>query len=250
MKKLIIGNWKCNPDTLERAVRLARETERIAVKTKNAEVVVAPPFPFLERANGVLKKAKLGAQDLFWEDVGAYTGAVSWRQLFHLGVTTVIVGHSERRRLMGETDAIVAKKVESLRKSGLRTVLCVGEPREVRRRGMAAAIKFVERQLRACLPGGAFVGQLAVAYEPIWAIGTGTPDSPRSAADMARFIKKTLTRQVRDVPVLYGGSVKRGNAREFLLMPEIGGALVGGASLDAREFGEIIRIAGSGKYKR
>ncbi|RJP45944.1 triose-phosphate isomerase [Candidatus Parcubacteria bacterium] len=227
MKKLLAANWKMNPDFEDEAVRLARlEDER--------GVVICPPFPFLGGVGRALKRAALGAQDLFWEKGGAYTGEVSAIMLKGLGARYVIVGHSERRRL-GETDDAVNRKLKAALKAGLRPILCVGEPREARRKGVAAARVHIRRQLRLGLKG--IRKRIVIAYEPIWAIGTGKSDSPRESAAIARFIKTAVRPKPR---VLYGGSVASQNARSFLQYKEIDGALVGGASLRGKEFKKII----------
>jgi len=253
MKELIIANWKMNPRTEKEAVRLAKETEKKTRGLKNAEVVIAPPFVFLEAVGKILKpitynlKPKLGAQDIFWKEKGAYTGEVSSQELKSLGVKYVIVGHSERR-LAGETDTEISWKVAAGLKAGLRVVLCVGEPWSVRKRGLAAAKRFVENQFQKDLKGiknyKLKTKNLIIAYEPVWAIGTGRADKPKDAVEMARFIKKSLVVSHKSkVRVLYGGSVNSKNARAFLSPKEIDGALVGKASLKAGEFGRIVRTA-------
>lgn len=208
---------------------------------KGAEVVVCPSFPYLAAFSG---KAgfKLGAQDVFWENLrsgGAYTGEISAAMLKDFGAEYVIVGHSERRAL-GETDYIVNKKLKTALSAGLKVILCVGEAKEVRKRGFAAARGFVRNELRARLSGvkKKFLKNIAVAYEPIWAIGTGLADKPKDAAEVAGFIKKLLP-----VRVLYGGSVSSKNAEKFLAQKEIDGALVGGASLDPKEFKKIVEAS-------
>ncbi|MBI2036961.1 MAG: triose-phosphate isomerase [Candidatus Liptonbacteria bacterium] len=243
MKKLLIANWKANPDSPAHALALARKIHAGIPLGKDVDVVIAPPFPFLQLVGGALTRAELGAQDLFWEDLGPYTGEVSWRQLKHFGVKYAIVGHSERRALAGETDEMINKKVRAALEAGIAPVLCVGEPKEVRKNGIAAAKRYVAAQLEKDLDG-VRKGRVAIAYEPIWAIGTGTPDSPRSAAEMIHYIRGRVPREVRKrLRVLYGGSLMAANADAFLKEPEIEGALVGGASLNPRDFIKIINIA-------
>ena len=226
MKKLIIANWKMNPQTAREAVKLARAEDRKGV-------VIAPPFPFIEDVGKILKRAKLGAQDAFWVAQGAYTGEVSPRQLKRARVSYVIVAHSERRAL-GETDAMVGKKVSAVLTEGLTPVVCVGEPWSVRKKGLAGAKRYVARQLRAALKGIS-AKRVIVAYEPLWAIGTGKADRPAEAAAMAMFIK-----HFKVGCVLYGGSVTSKNASAFLRERALAGALVGGASLHPRDFAKII----------
>lgn len=220
-----------NPRTVGEAVRLASAYDK-------SGVVVAPPFVFLESVGLKLKKASLGAQDLFWEEAGPYTGEVSWDQLKRLKVRCAIVGHSERRRL-GETDGAINKKIVVALKHGFKAILCVGERWAVRKKGVRSAKAFVASQLKKDLAGVRRSKELIVAYEPVWAIGTGKNDHPESASEMASFIKS----RVRGVRVLYGGSVNGRNARSFLKMPDIDGLLVGGASLRIGEFSDIIRAA-------
>jgi len=248
-KKLIIANWKSNPDSPGRAVLLAKKIDKSAKKIKTVEVVIAPPAPFLMQVGAVIKNAKLGAQDVFWEDLGPYTGETSWHQLRHAKVAYVIIGHSERRRLLKESDEMINKKVLACLKNGLKVVLCVGEPKAVRAKGIAAAMRFIASQLNYDLKGLKSLsiprGSLVVAYEPIWAIGTGKPDKPEETALIARFIKKLLRSKLRinNFQLLYGGSVNGVNAKSFFDQKEIDGALVGGASLKPAEFEKIIKAA-------
>lgn len=227
MKKILVANWKLNPVSAEDAVRLARAIDRKGV-------TICPPFPYLPFVGRALRRAILGAQDAFWEERGPYTGEVSPEILKSLQVKTVIIGHSERRRWLGETDEMIHKKLVAAHAAGLNVILCVGEPKDVRKRGLAAAKSYVARQLRIDLRGVSR-NHLVIAYEPIWAIGTHTPDRPADTVRMALHIKKFAR-----VPVLYGGSVTSKNAKKFLQYKEIDGALVGGASLKATEFKKII----------
>ncbi|HTY40051.1 MAG TPA: triose-phosphate isomerase [Candidatus Paceibacterota bacterium] len=226
MAKLIVANWKLNPQS-------AAEAAALAAAIDSADAVVCPPFPFLQAVHEVLKQGTLGAQDVFWEEGGAYTGEVSAMMLKSVGVRYVIIGHSERRRL-GETDEMVNAKVRAAQAAGLVVILCVGEPKEVRDQGLPAAQAFVGDQLAKDLAG--VTGKVVVAYEPIWAIGTGVPDKPEETAVMAQFIRE----KSGAITVLYGGSVKPENAAGFLQLGEISGALVGGASLSAESFNQII----------
>ncbi len=284
MQKLIVANWKMNPDSLEQAVSLAKKIEQGILKTKAGstpsidsrrtsspqavEVVIAPPFPFLESVKHQLSSVKLGAQDVFWQQGGPYTGEVSAAMLKNLGVSYVIVGHSERRHWLGETDEMINKKVSACLKAGLKVVLCVGEPTE---RGLTrtsrgltrnrkSAKNYVRKQLEIDLRGAGFLlnkksprrsafglreSALVVAYEPAWAISTGKhgkADTPQNALDMIKFIKSFLhpPSSILHPRVLYGGSVTSQNIGDFIQYKEIDGALVGGASLKAEEFNKII----------
>lgn len=245
-RKLIVANWKLNlPD-----IRVWRS---FRPPWRNAEVVICPSFVHISRVMSQVPsikrgRVKLGGQDCFWEERGAFTGEVSPGMLKKLGAEYVIVGHSERRNWLGETDEIINKKARVALKAGLKVILCVGEPRSARRQGLFAAKRFVANQLRKDLRGvGSVAGHksLAIAYEPIWAIGTGRADKPEDSAEMAKFIKRVCASRfaIRDLPVLYGGSVTSKNAESFLSQKEIDGALVGGASLDVREFVKIIKTA-------
>lgn len=241
MSKLIVANWKMNPNTFAKAEKLVKASA--AGLRDGVKVVLCPPFVYLTGISQLLKaesyklKISLGAQDVFWEDKGAYTGEISPAMLKNSGVKYVIVGHSERRRL-GETDEMVNKKLKAALKSGLKPILCVGEGRDVRRRGIAAAKNFVKRQLRNDLAGVKRVKSknLIVAYEPVWAISTekgGHVDAPEDAAEMIQFIKSLLhtTYHIPHTNVLYGGSVTSASSASFLGRPEIDGVLVGGASI-------------------
>jgi len=256
MEKLIIANWKSNPATIREAVLLAKKIERAVAqnlkisKFRNLEVVIAPPFPFLGAVGAVLQKTLLGAQDAFWEDVGPFTGEVSWRLLKVLGIRHVIVGHSERRMHAGETDGMVNKKVSALLAQGMIPILCVGE----REREGNAIPEAVGVQLKNALQGlkPSSLGNLVVAYEPIWAISTTAgslgPATPDNALQAAMYIRKMVGRQygpgaAQKVRVIYGGSVNADNVVPFLREGKMEGALVGGASLRPDEFIRLLANA-------
>jgi len=242
MKKLIVANLKMNPQTFTEADRLARAASSAARKVKNVEVVFCPPFVWLEcLAAEYGKKAIFGGQDAFWEERGAYTGEISPVMLKNIGARYVIIGHSERRIHLGETDEMINKKIKAALGAGLKVILCVGETLKEHRAGRT---KFVlARQLRKDLKSvsklNIYNSKLVIAYEPIWAIGTGLAETPMSAGYMADFIRRVSGAR----RVIYGGSVSAKNIKGFLSRREIDGALVGGASLDAGEFSKIIKIA-------
>jgi triosephosphate isomerase (TIM) len=248
-KKLIIANWKMNPSTSREALLLAYRAERGAARIKNIEVVLAPPFPFLIPVMRIIKKAKLGAQDAAWRSKGPFTGQVSWQQLRHLGVKYVIVGHSERREQLGETDDMVNKKVLELLSHGMGTVLCIGE-REREGDDIPAVVGV---QLKKALRGvkRRHLNHLYIAYEPIWAISTtlgSRSDTPDNAFQAVVYIRKIITnlfgrKSAEAVRVLYGGSVRASNVASFLTEGKTDGALVGGASLDPIEFSKVIEEA-------
>ena len=251
MPKLIIANWKENPRTEGEALRLFREVAKER-SSKKVDVVVCPPLVYLERLSEVRRREKklrvvLGAQDVFWKEKGPYTSEVGPKMLQSLGVQYVIVGHSERRKWLKETDAMINKKIRLALKDGLEIILCVGESLSVRRKGIAASRKFVADQLRKDLRGIGFSARkrVAVAYEPVWAIGTGHYDKPNDARAMAGFIKKRLPTKV-----LYGGSVDSKNIVNYVQWREIDGALVGGASLRAAEFKKIVAAIARIKNKK
>ncbi|HET9615494.1 MAG TPA: triose-phosphate isomerase [Candidatus Limnocylindrales bacterium] len=250
---IIAANWKMNTtpaDAGDLAVEIAGRT-RVTGVTR----VICPPYVCLPAVRDALATAdptvEIGAQNVHHELAGAYTGEISAPMLRGLA-TWVILGHSERRRDAGETDRLIAAKLGRALQSGLRPILCVGESLEVREAGSAAAEAVVADQLRgALLPNaGAFLdGGLVIAYEPVWAIGTGRNASGRDAAVMTDAIRRTVAEvgagdAARDVPVLYGGSVTAANIGEFLAEPAIDGALVGGASLKPDEMAGIVGRAG------
>ncbi|MDI6712025.1 MAG: triose-phosphate isomerase [Anaerosomatales bacterium] len=251
-RMMVAGNWKMHTTSGEGAVLvqdIAREMEAVRGEV---EVVVCPPFTGLKAVSTVIEYDRvpvaLGAQDVFWEFEGAYTGEVSPRMLADLGCSYVIVGHSERREHFGETDETVNRKVKAVFASGMTPIVCVGEPLAVRESGETE--RFVRDQVMAGVAGLSAddAVRLVVAYEPIWAIGTGRTPTPESANDVARSIRATIGAMygppaAMQMRVLYGGSVKPENARHFFGEPDIDGALVGGASLDAASFVDIVRAA-------
>src|SRR3989344_257322 len=249
MKKLVIANWKAHPENAAKARALAQDTEVAIAAYKNAEVVIAPPFPFLPVVGSLLTRARLGSQDV-WGAEGPYTGMVSARQLKSLGVGYVIVGHSERRIHAGETDEMIHRKVAAVLRRGLKPVLCIGE----RERQGGEVPVIVGVQLSSALKGlkKEWLGRLIVAYEPVWAISTAAGSTgaatPDSAFRARIYIEKTLVslfgaRTARDVRIIYGGSVTPVNIAAFLAESRMNGVLVGSASLDAKKFGQIVRSA-------
>ncbi|MBA2132616.1 triose-phosphate isomerase [Capillibacterium thermochitinicola] len=244
-KPIIAGNWKMyKTNTEARALvnGLKEKTMPAAV-----EVVLCPPFTALTTVAELLQGTAigLGAQDLFWEDEGAYTGEVSPLMLKELGCSYVIIGHSERRQYFGETDETVNKKVKAALRHGLKPIICVGESLQQREAGETNA--FVAGQVEKALDGLApeSIPQVVIAYEPIWAIGTGRSSSGSDANEVIGLVRQTIAKKfgsslAEQVRIQYGGSVKPGNIKEFMDQPEIDGALVGGASLKAEDFYGII----------
>lgn len=243
--RLAVANWKLNPGSIGEAKELFLEIRKEASRRGRVETVVAPPYPYLAELRKLTtgKHTFLGAQDLFWEEKGPYTGEVAASMLTSVGVSYVIVGHSERRAL-GEGNEEVAKKVVAGLKAGFTTILCVGEGE---RDTNGRYLSFVEEQLRSALQGvpQRSLGKLVVAYEPVWAIGSGTAATPEDVHEMTIFIRRTLTsiysRTLADrVRILYGGSVNEENVRALIDDGMVDGFLVGGASLKPRAFGAII----------
>jgi len=247
--KLVVFNWKENPQTLSEASRLFAVVEKVSRYKGRAEIVVCPPVLYLgelSRKSTTVARLSLGAQNTFWENGGAYTGEVGPLMLRCIGknVRYSIVGHSERRRYARETDEMVNEKVRAALAAGLRVILCVGEPADVRRRGIRAARQFVKDQLRKDLRGLSMSdskkGSLTVAYEPIWAISTGRNADPEDVRDVAIFIKKE-THSFLGIKIIYGGSVDGSNIDGYLCYNEIDGFLSGGASLRPKEIIKIVK---------
>ena len=247
---LVAGNWKMNTNLAE-AVRLSSEVAR-AVDGDNDSVTVAicPPFISLEAAAEIIRDTpvRLGAQTMHAEESGAFTGEVSAPMLASVGCHYVILGHSERRHVLGETDEVVARKVRAALATGLAPVLCVGETIEQREAGHTESV--LKTQIESGVDGlsAEEFSKVTIAYEPVWAIGTGLTATPDQARDAHAFLRTRLAdRFGQDAAagcrILYGGSVKPDNAKTLLAQDEIQGALVGGASLQAASFADIVRAA-------
>jgi triosephosphate isomerase (TIM) len=251
-KPLMAGNWKMHHTHLEAIQVVQKLSYRLDKKDlDDVEVVVCPAFTALRSVQTTLEGDRisigLGAQNCHFEASGAYTGEVSAPMLAKLHVQYVIVGHSERRELMGETDEIVAKKLRAVLASDMQPILCVGESLEQREAGETD--DWVAGQVRAALANlpAETMQRCVVAYEPIWAIGTGRNATPDDANATIGVIRSTVREMVGDtadeIRILYGGSMKPGNAGELMAMPEIDGGLVGGASLDPDDFARVIRFS-------
>ena len=250
---LIAGNWKMNLTHLE-AIKLVQQLsyELAESDTDRVEVVLCPPFTALRTVQTLIESDRLpfglGAQDMHHEKEGAYTGEISPLMLKSLRVRYVILGHSERRQLFGESDDGVNRKVKAALANGLVPIVCCGEDEREREQGVTE--RKVSTQVRAGFQGVSAeqVRAATIAYEPIWAIGTGRTATPADAQATIHFIRATLAETAGDeiaasVRILYGGSVKAGNAGALLDQPDIDGALVGGASLEASEFASIVKAA-------
>ena len=247
-RKIIAGNWKMNKTPSE-AVGLAQAIKTACAKAPKATVVVCPPLTALAAVSAVVQGSPvaLGAQNMHWEKSGAYTGEVSAAMLLDLGCSYVILGHSERRSFFGETDAIVNRKVQAALAAGLIPIVCVGETLAQRKENQTGFV--VSAQVVHGLAGlGADLGRIVVAYEPVWAIGTGLTATPAQAQAVHLLIRGKLTELssasvAQTIAIQYGGSMKPDNAPELLSQPDIDGGLIGGAALDAASFMGIVNAA-------
>jgi triosephosphate isomerase len=246
IQKLIVANWKMNPQSLNEAKKLFNSVKNWIKRNsdilQNVRIIICPPFVYLSNiASSNLRhqtsNISLGAQDLFWEEKGAFTGEISPIMLKNLGVKYVILGHSERRRTFGETDEMINKKLKAAIKAKLKPILCIGEKR---RKVGSRKYEEIRNQLKKALkiiPNSFFrlPDSLIIAYEPVWAIGTGNPSKPEDAKEVLLFLRKIVK-----FPILYGGSVNSKIAKDYIKVG-FNGLLVGGASLHSKEFIEIIK---------
>ncbi len=245
-KKLVVGNWKMNKTSTE-AIALASAIKENGAIVNEVDVVLCPPFTALRAVYDIIKNTgiMIGGQNIHWEESGAYTGEISAEMIKDAGCRYVILGHSERREYFGETNETVNKKLKSALKAGLISILCIGETLPERERG--EAFRVVEAHLRGGLSGISEeeVQRVVIAYEPVWAIGTGKVATPQEAKEMHLFIYELLDKiyskgTSSSIRVIYGGSVTPENISSLSGEPEISGVLVGGASLKARAFSQII----------
>jgi triosephosphate isomerase len=244
----IAGNWKMNK-TIGEALDLVRELKKGISGVKEVEVAVAPPFTALYAVHKVLEGSsiRLAAQNLYWEEKGAFTGEVSPLMLKEVGCYYVILGHSERRQLFGETDETVNRRIKAAIIQGLKVIFCIGETLKEREDGKTFSV--IERQVEGGLKGlgDQEMENMVIAYEPVWAIGTGKTATPEQAEEVHRFIRgklaKLYSREVsEEIRIQYGGSVTPENIKGLMNQPNIDGALVGGASLKAESFSKIVRF--------
>jgi triosephosphate isomerase len=248
-KRIVAGNWKMNKRLAE-AAELTKGILRDLDDQTEVDVVLCPPFTALRTVGETLANSpvQLGAQNMHWEPDGAYTGEISASMLRDLYCHYVILGHSERRQFFHETDADVGRKVKAALAANLTPIVCVGETRAEREAGSTEAV--VGRQVRDGLAGlgAADLRRIVVAYEPVWAIGTGLTATPQQAQDVHAFIRETLAgmadeETAQTIRIQYGGSMKPANAKELLSQPDIDGGLIGGAALESRSFADIVRAA-------
>ena len=253
MKKLIAANWKMNK-TIKEAIFLIRELKKLLNNVKNAEIVVCPSFTALNAVSKELKGSniRLGAQNMNFEDCGAYTGEISPLMLKEIGCEYVILGHSERREFFHEDDLLINKKIILSLQHSIRPILCVGETLEQRNSNKTSEV--IDKQLRNCLINlnAPQMKNVSIAYEPVWAISRGNSNqksaTPQDAEEIHKFIRDVLEnifggKTAKNSRILYGGSMKPENAKELLSMSNIDGGLVGNASLSAKSFAEIVKAA-------
>jgi len=247
-KALIAGNWKMHT-TLVDGCALARDVANSFEKAEDREVLIAPPYTILSEVSHLIKDSGviLAGQNVCWENSGAFTGEIAPAMLQDSGATAAIIGHSERRQIFGETDEIISRRVRGAIKHALLAILCVGETLEEREAGETFSV--LEAQIRKGLDQVSVeqMKQLVIAYEPVWAIGTGKTASKEQAQDAHAFIRGLIVNLfekgvAEELRILYGGSVKPVNIDELMAQPDIDGALVGGAALDAESFGRIINF--------
>ena len=244
----IAGNWKMNK-TVGEALDLIRELKTAISGVKEVEVAVAPPFTALYAVRKELEGSsiRLAAQTLYWEEKGAFTGEISALMLKEVGCQYVIVGHSERRQFFGESDETVNRRIKAALAQGLKVIFCIGETLRERENGKTFLL--IERQMEGGLKGldDKEMRNMTIAYEPVWAIGTGKTATPEQAEDVHRFIREKMerlySREVsEEIRIQYGGSVTPDNIKGLMSQPNIDGALVGGASLKAESFSKIVRF--------
>ena len=245
-KQYIAGNWKMNM-TIAESAKLAKDLAGALPSCRDVDVAVTPQFLSIPAVAEVLKDSPIGcgAQDVFWEKSGAFTGEISAAMLLDAGCSFALVGHSERRHVIGENDEIVLSKLNALLDAGLDAILCIGEKLEERESGEMESV--LERQLRACLTGMSRerIAKVTVAYEPVWAIGTGKTATTEQAQEAHSFVRGVLanlfgTEMSDEIRIQYGGRVKPANAADLASQPDVDGLLVGGASLSAESFLGIV----------
>lgn len=246
-KRIVAGNWKMYKNLTETIELISAIKNHLGKNDISSEVIICPPFTSLETASTLLKgsEIKLGAQNMHFEENGAFTGEISADMLKSVGCEYVILGHSERRTIFGEVDNVINKKLKKALTAGLKPIFCIGETLEEREKNLTE--KVVETQIREGLSGisESELADLIIAYEPVWAIGTGKTASPAQAQEVHKFIRKLISAQFSkdladNLIIQYGGSVKPDNAAELFSQPDIDGGLIGGASLKSDLFTAIV----------
>ncbi len=246
-KPFVAGNWKMNKNNQE-AEELARQLKEKIAAVEGADILICPPFTSLSLISKVIKDTGvfLGAQNMHWEESGAFTGEVSAQMLKSAGCGFVLIGHSERRKYFSESNQVVNKKIKAALKASLSPIVCVGETLEEREAGKEKDIVGCQLEEGLASLGEQDLGEITIAYEPVWAIGTGKTATGLQAEQMHAFIREWLEKKYssslsNDLRILYGGSVKASNTKELMGQKNIDGTLVGGASLDASGFAEIVK---------
>ncbi|KPJ61903.1 MAG: triosephosphate isomerase [Deltaproteobacteria bacterium DG_8] len=247
-RPLIAGNWKMNKNSAE-SIKLVSELREMVSDVSDVEIVVAPPFTALGSVEATIKDSNifLSAQNTFWQEIGAFTGEISPSMLKDVGCQYTIIGHSERRQYFAETNETVNKRLQAALKASLTPIVCIGETLEEREAGKTLAV--IEQQVREGLNGlsSEEMEKVVIAYEPVWAIGTGKTATPDQAQEVHKFIRDQIAQifgegVAENIRVLYGGSVKPDNIDQLMAQKDIDGALVGGASLKAESFARIVKF--------
>jgi triosephosphate isomerase len=247
-KPLMAGNWKMNK-TISEAVGVIKALKSVVADVKDVEILLCPTFTALYAASNEVKGSNIniGAQNLFWEAKGAFTGEISPAMVKDSGCSYVLVGHSERRQYFGETDETVNKKTKAALANDIIPIVCIGET--LKEREDNVTFKVIEKQIREGLTGltSEQSSVVVIAYEPVWAIGTGKTATPDQAQEVHAFVRKIYAEMYKDaagkVRILYGGSVNPGNVSELMNQPDIDGGLVGGASLEAESFAKLVKYS-------
>jgi triosephosphate isomerase len=249
-KKIIAGNWKMNKDIPATNILINELTSKLQNENISADIIVCPPFTSLESAGKLLKNSniKLGAQNMYFEDDGAFTGEISASMIKSTGCEFVILGHSERRTIFKENNELINKKIKKALQNGLRSIFCIGETLQEREKGITESV--VKTQVIEGLKGISLeeLKNIIIAYEPVWAIGTGRNATPQQAEEVHLFIRNLIAdlyskETSENLIIQYGGSVKPENAKDLLTQPDVDGALIGGACLKADSFISIIKSA-------
>lgn len=246
MKSLIVANWKMNPQTPQGAKLLFNSVKKGTKNIKNIEIVICPPFIYLLNIKYKISNIKLGAQDCFWEQKGAFTGEISPLMLKSLNCQYVIIGHSERKRYFKETDEMINKKIRSVLGAKLKPIFCIGETKDERKKSKTKNI--LKSQIKKGLNkiSQKEIKNIIIAYEPIWAIGTGKACKTKDLSEIILIIRKIIANlynnsSAKKIPILYGGSVNSKNAQDYIKESQATGLLIGGASLNYKEFIKIIK---------
>ncbi len=246
MRTLIIANWKCNPQTLAEAESLFGSIRKGVKNIKNVETVICPPFVYLFNLKKAIDNLKLGAQDCFWEKAGAFTGEISPTMLKDLGCRYVILSHSEREKYFSETDEMTNKKIKAAILAKLDPIFCIGETEKEKERGETQNV--LKKQIEKGLKGISEkeMENIILAYEPVWAIGTGNPCQPKDVRKITFLIRKIVSKiysnkTSNNLKILYGGSVNSENVKDYLVKNSVNGFIIGGASLNSKEFIKIIK---------